>query len=334
MNQESRHNFSEQFNDKEVFNDIERARHALALLWHKKEVSLSELQQKLSRNDQLYQQALVEAGYEMTALLNLTTEKSKEKRDIHHLRLASGSEKKRQALENALEGKQIEISVIAPDSSVNDIEQESHRSLRKMIEEGDDRRQGKKIIPTISEYTPGFYAVDVAERKLRAVSNQYPQEALFASDIVVLHGTNMLEKPKNTREAQIMLKQIAGEKIIVSSGSALVTTIFSGGTIIMREGAIMHITLRQYSQKDIDQYLAEFPEFKSIAGTIDYAHPAAQRLISQKPVRIEKLSIEKEKFAENEVNIDPALLIRMRDYCVGMPKEMIQEMVQQAETLQ
>ncbi|MDP1709792.1 MAG: Maf family protein, partial [Candidatus Komeilibacteria bacterium] len=140
-------------------------------------------------------------------------------------------------------------------------------------------------------------------------------------------------KPRDEDEARAMLASIAGKEVRISSGSVLITTIPSGETILAREGVVMRIALQQYSHEAISEYLREQRGFQSVAGVIDFAHPSAQRLIAPKPVRIERLTIEQDESPRRQVCVDPALLAKMRDYCIGVPKEMIQEMIRQVEDL-
>lgn len=331
MDRESLHNTHEpELGDKEVLHDIEQARQALASLWHR-ETNLPELQKRLRLQDQQYQQDLIARGYEMTALLRMGKKEGlPERRDIHQLLIVSGSATKREAVEEAVEGMQIDVSGIA-EGSLDEEEQKSHASLRKMMQENEDRRRGREAIPSIRTYTPDFYTVDVAEDKARAVAGTHPRNALFASDVVALNGADILEKTKSADEARAVLAQISGKEIRVSSGSVLIATIPSGETILTREGVVMHIMLREFSPEDVDRYLREREGYQSVAGVIDYAHPAAQRLIAQKPIRIEKLAIEGGEPFGGEAYIDPTLLPHMRDYCIGMPKEMIREMVRRTE---
>ena len=313
---------------REVFQDAKQARQALTSLWHK-DVNPDKLKEKLSEQDQENQKGLIEHGHEMTALLNLNSKVAKEgDRDINHIRFVSGNTTKLEVLEKSLENKNAEILSV----SIEDIEheeQKAHQFLQKIIDEYKNEENPRNLVRI---YTPDFYSIDVAEEKARAVAKNYPNESILASDVVVLLEGEILEKPKNRTEAEIMLSKISGKEIRISSGSILINTIKSGETILTREGVIIKIKLNQYSEKDIDEYLNEFKEYESTAGSIDYSHPASQKLIADEYITIEKLDVETSE-PPKQVLINKSLLLEMRDYCIGMPTEMLREMIDQAQNL-
>lgn len=278
--------------EEEALGDVEQVRRALASLWSK-ELTWPELQEKLAFQDQKYQRDLVAHGYEMTALLGSAgQEKLKDKRDIHNLRIVTESAAKYSHIKDALAGQSIKIAEAEAGLFASE-EQKSHEILRRLIKENEDRRQGKPVEPTIRAYTPDFYALETAEDKVRNMASKYPHDAIFASDVVVLEGKNILEKPKNEAAARAILEEIAGKEVRISLGATLVATVRSGETVIFKEGAVIYISLQPYSKENIEKYLSEFNEYQSVAGVIDYAHPAAQQLIAERPVRIEALALER-----------------------------------------
>lgn len=319
-------------NNTEIITDIQKARQALASLWHK-DVDPIEFQHRLSFQNQLHQEALISHGYEMTAYLHRMQEgKPKERRDVGHLRFISGNTTKHLALEDALKEDGVEVSDVATEG-LDEEEKKSHELLHRLIEENEARMRGEDVNESLRIHTPDFYSIDVAEHKALAIADTYPRDAIFSSDVVVLHGKDILEKPKSIDEARSILTKISGQEIRISSGSVLIATTSFGRTIINRAGVVMRIMLQQYSPEDIEQYLQEHKDYQSVAGVIDYADPSAQRLIAKKSIQVEKLTLGDDRSSVKVVDIDPALLAQMRDYCIGMPQEMIQTVVHKFKKL-
>jgi predicted house-cleaning NTP pyrophosphatase (Maf/HAM1 superfamily) len=314
----------------EELSSIEQARSALAKLWYR-DVDLRDIEQSLSWQDFQHQQDLVGHGYEMTALLHLTKERRENKRDVHNLRVASGNKMKREIIEASLTGSGIEVS--KPDETcVADVEREEQRSqrlLRGLIKERRDRVHDRPI----RSYVPDFYAIDIAENKANTAADRYKNDAIFASDTVVLCGDSILEKPLDEEEARATLRQLSGKEVRISSGAVLIHTMKTGETIISRDGCVVRIRLKHFSEGDISRYLKTNDGYKSVAGVIDYSGAMAQELISEQLVQIEKLEIESKDSDGRKVYVTPSLLTQMNDYCLGVPKEMILEMMRQARAI-
>ncbi len=314
----------------EALQNLEQARAKLSLLW-RKDVTPLQLQQSVLARKEDYRRKLIEAGHINTALLYLNRDKEqKEKRSIRKIRFISSNDKKYQAIQEALLDRNIEI-LKAGEGDSNQRELDHHRLLRKMMQETKDQKEGKAVVPSIRSYEPYFYSVDIAEDKARDFASLYPRDSIFASDVVVLVGNDILEKPKDEQEAIDILKNNSGKEVMISAGVVFITSIPSGETVLFREGLRMQVTLRDYSDEDVREYLRAYKDYTSIAGAIDYASPEAQRFLASKPINIRALRMQDDSLEEIAVDIDRTLLPGIADYCVGMPKEMIQGMVAQVD---
>ncbi len=134
--------------------------------------------------------------------------------------LASGSPRRRELLERA----RIDFEVI-----------QSH------IEE--IRRRGENAHE---------YASRMATEKALAVSQARPNRLVLAADTVVECEGNILEKPKDQHDANMMLSILSGKVHTVVTAFALA----SNGKIIEREAVISRVTFRDLSSDEIANYIA------------------------------------------------------------------------------
>lgn len=69
---------------------------------------------------------------------------------------------------------------------------------------------------------PAINAMALAFEKARAVGRKYPEKIVIAADTIVVKDNQILEKPKDTKEAFEMLQQLNGSKHSVITGFAVV----------------------------------------------------------------------------------------------------------------
>ena len=97
-----------------------------------------------------------------------------------------------------------------------------------------------------------------AHRKARAVARVHPDELVIGADTVVALGTTIFGKPKNTLDAQRMLKALSGKTHQVITGIALMhlsarrERLFAVSTTV---------TFRKLNAADISEYVAEVHTF-------------------------------------------------------------------------
>lgn len=71
-----------------------------------------------------------------------------------------------------------------------------------------------------------------------------------------------------------------------------------------------------------------------MAGVLDYADPQARKLISDTSVKIEALEFgRKAGEIPKAVSISPDILPQLKDYFMGVPNELIEEMLGHAKNL-
>jgi len=71
-----------------------------------------------------------------------------------------------------------------------------------------------------------------------------------------------------------------------------------------------------------------------VAGVLDYADPQARKLISDTSVKIEALEFgRKAGEIPKAVSISPDILPQLKDYFMGVPNELIEEMLGHAKNL-
>ena len=93
---------------------------------------------------------------------------------------------------------------------------------------------------------PADYVLRLAETKARAVT-AYPDQLVLAADTTVVHGNDILGKPKDNVEAFAMLTRLRGHTHQVYTGVALLRQ--SDG-LLLKELCVTDVSYRPYAAQD------------------------------------------------------------------------------------
>lgn len=320
-----------------MLSDIQEARKIMRDFWHR-EIHAESVEGELEQKEACHTDELLKSGYEMETLRTIQArEKTKSPEKFHPTQFifASQNETKRKIIAKAGEeqGIPLQEALFPP---IQEEEEWEHQIIKQLIrEEKKAKRQPSLYEPTIRGYGPVFFAIDIAESKASKMHELYPGQVIIAADIVVLHDNKILEKPKSKEEASKILKDISGKQIKVSLGVALLTPTNSGKTVLMKEGAYLTIKLRNFSEIEAQNYINQSQEnYSKVVGVLDYAAPETQKMIENVPIKVEPLEFGK-KFgaSEKQAFLSPALLPKLQDYFMGVPDELIQEMLRRAKAI-
>lgn len=235
-----------------------------------------------------------------------------------------------------------ELSEVANDRGIKIISRHSggenaiHVYLKNCIAQNAKRTSSYR-----QDYSEESYSLDVAWLKVAKIFENeradYKNNPIMASDIVVLQGKEIFEKLKHEEEAIDILMKLSGQEVTVSCGVFLYNKIKSGKEFPLLEGVALTIKLRSFSELDAQQYIDSIEsggkDIKNIAGVIDYSDMAAQELIDKDhAIKIEPLG--KEDNDIKSVLISPEILPKLKDYLKGMPKELLEKMLDRQQALE
>lgn len=111
---------------------------------------------------------------------------------------------------------------------------------------------------------PGAYVLRLAEAKARAVAARQPQgAAVLAADTTVVADGAILGKPADAAEAEAMLRQLRGRVHQVLTGVAILR--LDDGRL-ERELAVTDVPMRDYSEAEMDAYIASGDPFDKAGG--------------------------------------------------------------------
>ena len=240
----------------EVITDPEQFRQTMRQFWHK-EIDPETLKKELESKEKDHIEELLRLRYDWEAL-RLRTAKEREERtpaDKNSLLFASQNETKQGLAAKAAEkqGMFIQEVLFRPGAKEEEME---HQILKQLIKEAKRRdSHPHEAVPAVRRYDPAHFSIDIAEAKVSKMREAFKNQVIVGGDIVVLQGDQILEKPKNRKEALQTLKNISGKEVKVSLGVVLLTTTGFGKTILLKEGAYLTTKLRQFSGVEAKQYL-------------------------------------------------------------------------------
>jgi len=168
------------------------------------------------------------------------------------------------------------------------------------------------------------------------MAETYKNEAIFSSDIVVLCDNKVLEKPEDQDQALKILRDLSGREVKVALGMTVLTPTSFGQKVLLKEGAYLTIKLRDFSESEAEQYFRGVKKENclNVVGALDYANPLSRDLVSDRPIKLEVLEFgRKGGEAPKEVFISPDILSQLKDYFMGVPSELTQEMLKRVKLL-
>ena len=101
----------------------------------------------------------------------------------------------------------------------------------------------------------------LARMKARAVARRYPQAIVLAADTIVVHRRQLLGKPQGEEDARSMLRDLRGRTHRVVTGVAA-----ARGQSIHVGHAVTDVSMRRYSDEEIEQYIASGEPFDKAGG--------------------------------------------------------------------
>ncbi len=319
----------------EVITDPERFRQTMRQFWHK-EVDSETLKKELESKEEDYIKELSRLGYNWEVLRLRTAKERGEQApaDKNSFLFASQNETKQGLVAKAAEkqGMFIQEVLFRPGAE----EEMEHQILKQLI--GEARRMGRHphgAVPAVRRYDPARFSIDVAEAKVSKMREVFKNRVIVGGDIVVLQDDQILEKPKNRKEALQTLKNVSGKEVKASLGVVLLTPTGFGKAILLKEGAYLTTKLRQFSGVEAKQYLKQSGgKYRDAAGVLDYADPQTRKLISDTPIKIEALEFGRRAGEISKaISISSDILPQLKDYFMGVPNELIEEMLSRAKNL-
>lgn len=104
-----------------------------------------------------------------------------------------------------------------------------------------------------SSHDPAEQAIELAERKARAVASTLSEGLVLGADTIVVLDGQMLGKPEDDAEAAAFLRLLSGRDHLVITGLALIDA--STGTVQRRSVSTV-VRMRGFSEPDITTYVA------------------------------------------------------------------------------
>ena len=100
--------------------------------------------------------------------------------------------------------------------------------------------------------TPARFAMELAERKAKAVAAQHPGCYVLGADTIVVNGNRILGKPKDDQDAFAMLQGLQGKKHEVITGLCVVAP----DKTVHRDFRSTTVQMAQMTEKEIRAYVA------------------------------------------------------------------------------
>lgn len=309
-----------------IISDAQEARRHFHDFW-KKNNSPKALKKELKQNEKDRIEELIRQGDEMTALLYYgpdDEEENPEKKEFNFnkILIASGSKDKQDILSDIAEKCGLKTESDTKDRKKREIYQQTF--LKRFIKNDAKQKYRGRL---------ESYALEVAQLKATDVYNNRKNNPVIASDIVVLEGLNILEKPKSKEDAVKILSDLSGKEVSISCGVALLTQTKSGKEIMLNEGINFVINLRDFSIQEAENYIDRCgSDVLNVAGVIDYSNANAKNLIdSGIAIKVEPLKLE--GYNKGIVLISSEVLPQLKDYFKGAPEELIEEILEKQRGL-
>lgn len=98
---------------------------------------------------------------------------------------------------------------------------------------------------------PLKYACRLAREKAQAVAREFPGKYVLGADTIVVIGDQVLEKPRDTRDAARMLRLLSGRAHKVTTGVSLIDPAGETDT----RSATAHVYFRRLEEDEIHRYI-------------------------------------------------------------------------------
>lgn len=121
--------------------------------------------------------------------------------------------------------------------------------------------------PAVAEHidsaNPAIVASRLARAKAEAARLAEPEAPILAADTVVVHGGDILGKPRDAAEAEVMLRSLRGETHRVITGVAVIPR---GGRAALLRHPETAVRMRAYSDAEIVESIARGDPFDKAGG--------------------------------------------------------------------
>ncbi len=100
--------------------------------------------------------------------------------------------------------------------------------------------------------TPEEHVIRLAEEKAGDVAARYPGRCTIGADTIVLIDGEILGKPRNRKEAEVMLTRLSGKTHRVYTGLCVIS---SDGHRKVGEAVMTEVLIKELSRREIEGYL-------------------------------------------------------------------------------
>lgn len=242
----------------------------------------------------------------------------KEKIRLNGIVIGSTNEEKKAGISKVAEEQRRSIVPLSQEVQYN--ENENQKKFKEKIKKG--------ISSENFQYTVRSYVMDMAERKALETSYIHQNETIISSDVVVLKGEEIFEKPKSNKEVFEMIKKLSGQDVQINIGVVMLMNTKIDREIFLKRGIILTVKLKNFSDEDIKKYIEKAGDkIFNISGGIDYTNleESGDLIDKDKPIKVESLNFE--KVNSEPILFSPKMLSSFSDYLHGVPKELIEEMI-------
>ncbi len=104
--------------------------------------------------------------------------------------------------------------------------------------------------------TPEIISKNLAELKANKVSSNYPEQIVLGADSVIDLNGELISKPENRYEAMSILRKLNAKTHHLISSVCL----SKNGSMIWNYTDRAHLTMRNFSDKELENYLKKIPD--------------------------------------------------------------------------
>lgn len=111
----------------------------------------------------------------------------------------------------------------------------------------------RALVAAHPEWPPADVALRLAEAKAEEVSRRHPQSIVIGADQVLALGSRVYSKPRDTADCRKQLQELRGQTHLLISAVVCAR----GGTATWSHVAEARLTMRDFSDDFVEQYLAK-----------------------------------------------------------------------------